>query len=773
MQDDETMMDARFSLSRRQGGLAAPLQRSPRLRWLAGGVGLLLSMGQAFAGDPPKSQPDATPASCVGLVLGGGGARGSAHIGVLKVLERERIPVCRVAGTSMGAIVGGLYATGYTPAELEQLIETIDWADMFVDDPPRRDIPMRRKDSDFRYLLNLEIGYANGRVVLPVGFVQGQKLLMLLRRLTLSTWDVQDFDQLPIPFRAVAADIVTGDKVVFQDGDLALAIRSSMSVPGAFAPVRVDGRLLVDGGMVDNVPVDIVRGMGAQRMIVVDVGSPLYKEEALTNPVVIMDQMVTALMTEKTRRELATLGPQDVLIRPELGDITAGQFERGDEAIAIGERAAEAALPQLRAMAVDEATYAVHRARQQRRDFDPGLVSFLEVIEGRSPSADRHVERALVENVGEPFDTDRLEHDMGTAYSDGRFQQVDYRLVERDGVRGLQIIPANKPWSAFGKIGFQLDDDFNGNSSYLVSAELTFNDINALGGEWRNVVRLGRITGLRSEFYQPFGETGDFYLQPWIEVRNESLPLWEGGSQLAEFRINRRMAGLEAGYSPQPEWRISTQLVRGRDRGDLLIGNPQDFARSEESFAGLLYNATRDTLDNVNFPTSGARVSLDLENYRRMMGAEVEGDIARVTADWAQAWGRYHLLLGTRLSSALEDDNFFQAQDFLGGFLNLSGFEERALFGNQSALARAVLYRRTGNTSRLFSLPMYVGGSLETGNTWSSKDDVDTDDLILAGSVFVGFSTWLGPMFLAYGHNDAGEGSWYLTFGSLLRPRVK
>ena len=203
---------------------------------------------------------------------------------MLKVLERERIPVCQVAGTSMGAIVGGLYATGYTPAELEDLIETIDWADMFVDDPPRRDIPMRRKDSDFRYLLNLEIGYANGRVVLPVGIVQGQKLLMLLRRLTLSTWDVQDFDQLPIPFRAVAADIVTGDKVVFEGGDLALAIRSSMSVPGAFAPVRVDDRLLVDGGMVDNVPVDIVREMGAQRMIVVDVGSPLHKEDALTNP---------------------------------------------------------------------------------------------------------------------------------------------------------------------------------------------------------------------------------------------------------------------------------------------------------------------------------------------------------------------------------------------------------------------------------------------------------------------------------------------------------
>ena len=305
----------------------------------------------------------------------------------------------------------------------------------------------------------------------------------------------------------------------------------------------------------------------------------------------------------------------------------------------------------------------------------------------------------------------------------------------------------------------------------MVSAELTFNDVNALGAEWRNVVRLGRITGVRSEFYQPFGETGAFYLQPSLELRNESLPLWSDGDQLAEFRVNRRQLALQAGFTPQPEWRVSAELLRGRDRGDLLIGNPNDFSGAQEEYAGIMYNATWDTLDSINFPTRGVRVSADLETYYETLGANVEGNVARLTADWAQAWGRYHLLLGTRLTSALEDDNFFQAQGFLGGFLNLSGFDERALAGNQTALARAVMYRRTGNTSRLFSLPMFVGASLETGNAWASKDAVD-DDLILAGSLFVGFSTPLGPMFLAYGGNDDGESSWYLTFGSLLRPEI-
>ena len=748
-------------------------QRAARARWrrrAATLLALVLMAAPVLAAEPPAVPAD--PA-CVGLVLGGGGARGAAHVGVLKVLEREHIPVCKVAGTSMGSIVGGLYAAGYSADEMERVIQTIDWADMFIDDPPRSDLPMLRKDEDFRHLLNLEIGYANGHVSLPGGLVKGQKLLLLLRRLTLSTWNTRNFDELPIPFRAVAADIVTGDKVVFRDGDLAVAIRSSMSVPGAFAPVRAEGRLLVDGGMVDNVPVDVMREMGAQRMIVVDVSSPLVEESALTNPAVILNQMIGALMAEKTQRNLDTLGPQDVLICPELGNFSAAAFEQGAAAIAIGEQAAEAVLPQLRTFAVDEAAYTAYRARQRRRDFDPGLMAFLDVVRSGSPSATRHIERAVAGNTGERFDVDRVEHDLGSAFGDGRFQQIDYRLVERKGETGIEILPTLKPWSAIGKFGFQLDDNFNGSNNYLVSAELTFNDVNSLGAKWRNVLLLGRVSGLRSEFYQPFGQTGAVYLKPSLEVRNEALPLWLDGDQLAEYQIHRYQLGVEGGFSPSPEWRISAELIAGRDRADLLVGNPQDFPGGKERFTGVIYNATWDNLDRVNFPTHGLRASIDVESYHPWWGAEVGGLVARMSTDWAQAWGRYHLLLGTRLSSAINDDQFFQAQSFLGGFLNLSGFEERALIGNQSALARAVLYRRTGDTSRLFSLPMYVGASLESGNAWSSRSAVDADDLILAGSLFTGFKTPLGPMFLAYGRNDAGEGSWYLTFGSLLRQSGK
>ena len=716
----------------------------------------LLGAWAATAGAQPAAATAEPP--CVGLVLGGGGARGIAHVGVLKVLERERIPVCAIAGTSMGAIVGGLYAAGYDAEELERLLSSIDWADMFVDSPPRAQLPMERKQEDFRHLLDLEIGYRDGRLSVPAGLVRGQKLMLLLRRLTLSTWRAEDFDDLPIRFRAVAADIVTGRKKVFAE------------VPGAFAPVRVGEQLLVDGGMAENVPVEEVRAMGAQPMVVVDVGSQLLKEDALTNPAVVLDQVITALMGEKTARSLATLADQDVLLQPDLGDITAADFHRAAAAVAIGERAAEAQLSKLRALALPAADYAALRARQRHRAFDPGLLAFLDVEPGQTPSATRRVAWATVPLVGKPFEISAVERAVGAAYGDGRFQTIDYRLLERDGRAGLVVQPRQKPWDASGRVGLQLDDDFNGRSDYLLSAELVFNDVNRIGGKWRNLIQLGRITGLRSELYQPFGARGAFYLRPALVVRGESLPLWQQGNQLAEYRLLRREFDFGLGYSPQPAWRMELALVGGRDSARLDVGGAGLVQAGSESFAGLRAGATWDTLDSVDFPTRGGRVDVELLSLHPWAGTRADGEVARASLDWAVAWKRYHLLLGTRLASALEDDaGGLRSQTFLGGFLNLSGYAERSLVGSQAALARAVFYRRTGDTSRLFSLPLYVGASVEAGNVWNARSEFGRGSAVVAGSLFGGLDTPLGPVFLGFGRNSSGADSWYLSFGSMLR----
>lgn len=742
-----------------------------RAGWPGFSCGLLLALA-CLAGMPQaaRAAPAGAPTDCVGLVLGGGGARGIAHVGVLKVLEREHIPVCAVAGTSMGAIVGGLYAAGYDADELERLVGEIDWADALTDGPARQDLPMERKEEEFRHLLDLEIGYRDGRLGIPVGLVRGQKLMLLLRRLTLSTWRTPDFDHLPIPFRAVATDIVTGRKAVFADGDLAVALRASMSVPGAFAPVKVGDRLLVDGGLAENIPVSEVRALGARRMIVVDVGSPLLGEDGLTNPAAILDQVVTALMAEKTARDLATLDAGDVLIRPDLGDLTAGQFNRAGDAVAAGERAAEALLPQLRAFALPPEQYAALRARQRHRDFDPGLLAFLDVEPGHSPSATRRVAWATEELVGRRFDPDAIEHDIGRAYGDGRFQTIDYRLVQRNGQTGLEIIPQQKPWTAFGKVGLQLDDDFNGRSNYLLSAELVFNDVNRIGGQWRNLLQLGRVTGLRSEFHQPFGDAGAFYVEPALDVRSESLPMWQGQrTQIGEYRLLRRQFSLEAGYSPRPEWRVSLALLGGKDSARLHIGDAQLLPGGAERFAGLRLGATWDTLDSISFPTRGLRANVELLSLQPWAGGRADGEVVRASFDRALSWQRYNVLLGVRLASAVDDQTAFQSQSFLGGFLNLSGFAERSLVGNQAALARAVFYRRTGDTSRLFALPLYVGGSLEAGNVWQERRAFGTGTAIVGGSLFAGLDTPLGPVFLGFGRNSSGADAWYLSFGSMLR----
>jgi len=734
--------------------------------------GVMPVLGQSA---PPPSSP-----RCIGLVLGGGGARGAAHIGVLEVLEREHIPVCRISGTSMGSIVGGMYAAGYTPQEMHEIITTLDWNDLFSDNPARVELPMRRKDADYRYLLNFEVGYKDGHIITPAGVVQGQKLLLLLRRLLISTWDVHDFDQLSIPFRAVATDIVAGKPVVFGSGDLALSIRSSMSVPGAFAPTNVDDQLLVDGGLMDNVPIDVARSMGAQQLIVVNVGSPLLTRAQLSNPVAVLNQMVSALMEEKTQRQLDTLGPNDILITPALGNMSAAEFNRGAEAIAIGKAAAEAALPRLKALSVSPEEWSRFIAEHRQRQFDPGLVSFLKVDASHTDTA-KYIDERLTKDVNKPFDPAKLESQIGSIYGQGNYQQIDYRLQQEGNNRGLLIIPRDKPWGpVYGKMGFELDDDFAGRSEYLISGELNATNINKLGAEWRSTVWAGRIGGLASEFYQPFGQGASTYVMPYGLVRNEDFPVFtpDGNKQLAEYRVRRDFLGWETGWTPLSYWRVLAAYTRGSDKGDLRIGNPQTFFNTKQDYSVVKVGMDWDSLDDAQFPSKGTHVNFSYNMYRPWLGANQTGDVAQLRADWVPDFGlsqtRYHVLLGMWASSALSHqkqmDQFFEAQSFLGGFLNLSGYPERSLHGDQSFLGRAVVYRRTGQMDAIFSTPIYVGASLEAGNTWQSKEQVRFDSLIYAGSLFLGVQTPLGPLFLGYGYAQGGHNSIYLTFGSLIRP---
>ena len=710
------------------------------------------------------------PKTC--LVLGGGGARGAAHIGVLKVLEREHIPVDCITGTSMGAIVGGLYAAGYKADEIEIVLDGIDWKDMFSDDPPREDLPMRRKEDELRFLGGIELGLRDGKIAFPRGVVQGQKLQLLLRRLLLSTLQTKKFDDLPIPFRSIATDIGSGEKVVFADGDLPSAIRASMSVPAAFAPIRYRGHLLVDGGIVDNVPIDEARAMGGERLIVVDVGMPLATEDQLNSPFSIANQMLGAMMKKLTDEQLRTLGAHDVLIVPALGNLDSAAFNRSPEAVVFGEAAAEQHLDKLRTFAVGDAEYARFAGAHRQRAFDPPLIAFLEVRSNRSRTAG-YVEQRLSDVVGKPFDPKQIEKEIGSAYGEGSYERITYDFVDREGATGLSVQPVDKGWGPnFLRIGLRLSDNFAGSNGYQLFTEANFTGLNSLGGESRNRIQLGEVTELYSEFLQPWGENGRFYVAPYLQYKANDFPINSGEDiDIARYRRTRALGAFEIGYTPTAAWQLSAAIEYGNDAAHLRIGSTEELPTSISSkFGGIVLRTIYDDLDQSAFPTRGTRVDVSNEALLTALGSTESANILRGRWDTAVSYGANSWVFGASVSSSSGHgkDTQIAALSPLGGLANLSGYTENQLYDTQTALARTIYYRRLTDATSLFSVPFYVGGSLEAGGVWADRRDIGRN-LSAAGSLFVGIDTFLGPIFLGYGYAQGGHNAAYLTFGSLLR----
>jgi NTE family protein len=719
-----------------------------------------------FAAIGAAAQP--RPKTC--LVLGGGGARGAAHVGGLKVLEREHVPIDCVVGTSMGAIVGGLYAAGYRADDIDAILRAIDWKDMFRDEPPREQLPMRRKEDELRFLGGVELGLRDGRIALPRGVIQGQKLQLLLRRLLLSTLEVGDFDRLPVPFRSVATDIGSGDKVVFDHGDVAMAIRASMSVPAAFAPIHHQGHLLVDGGISDNVPIDVARALGAQRLIVVDVSATLAPADTLNSPFAIADQMLTALMKRASAEQLASLGADDVLLTPQLGALDSADFDRSLDAVAIGEAAALAAVTQLRRDAVDADAYARYAADHRRRAFDAPLVAFLDVLHNRSRTAG-YVEQRLSGLVGKPFDATRVQEEIGRAYGDGSYERITYEFEQRDGATGLRVTPVDKGWGPnFVRVGLRLADNFNGRNSYQLIGEANFTGLNDNGGTSRNRVQIGRVTELYSEFLQPFGARGQFYAAPRLQYEAYNFPVNTGAQvDLAEYRRVRGDAAFELGWTPDATWQFAGAIEYGRDAAHLRIGVPE-FPDFSSTFGGVVLRATHDDLDASGFPSRGTRFDASQEILLTELGSSDAARVLRVRWDTALSAGASNWLVGGSLSTASGSADGIQLAAYspLGGLTNLSGYTEDQLFATQTALLRGIYYRRLTDAQRLFSVPVYLGASIEAGGVWDTRRRIGSN-LIGAGSVFLGVDTFFGPIFLGYGYAQGGHNALYLTFGSLLR----
>ena len=743
------------------------MTNSTRWRWSSALILSLFAAG-AHGEQPVEESIDDAQRPRIGLVLGGGGARGGAHIGVLKELERMRIPIDAIAGTSMGAIVGGLYATGMSASELESLLGSLDWAGALSDKPDREDLSFRRKQDDAEVPIDFELGLRGTSLVLPKGVVQGQKLDLLLRELTLGVSHIDNFDELPIPFRAIASDIERGEIHVMAGGDLARAIRASMSVPAVFTPVRMDGRLLVDGGLVGNLPVDVMQAMDVDVIIAVDVEFPLYRPEQLESALTISEQMLTILMRKETLRQIERLGEDDILIRPNLGIFASTDFTNVVDTVEPGRLAVDEQAARLESIALDEAAWVAHLAARGKPSEPASHLAFVRVVHDGKLAA-RVLESKLDVQAGDPIDHTVLARNADYLYGLQLYEQVSYRLVEEDGRTGVEYRARAKSWGPnFLQFGVTLEDDFEGSTGFNLAARMTRAGINRLGAEWRNDIQLGTDPKLFSEFYQPLSFDSRFFVAPRVNLGQRNLNAFAQNETIASYRLTEAEAGVDFGRELGRIGELRLGLFRGLGDARVRVGDPS-LPNLDFETGGAFARLRIDTRDNARFPRRGLYGDIQWTLSRPDFGADAKFDTieGEVTQTWSR--GKNSLQAGLGYATTLDPDSSVQDYFPLGGFLRLSGLQRGAISGPHAALGRLVFYRRVGEPSGLLDTPLYLGLSAEAGNVWQNRSEMDFSSLQLNGSVFAGFDTFIGPVYIAAGFAESGQSNFYLFVGGTPR----
>jgi len=704
------------------------------------------------------------PRPKIGLVLSGGAARGLAHIGVLKALEEQGIKIDAIAGTSMGAVVGGLYASGYKVDELEKLALSIDWQAALSDAPPREDVPFRRKQDDRDFLVKQKLSFRDdGSLGLPLGVIQGQNLALLLESLLAHTSDTRDFDKLPIPFRAVATDIANGEKVVFRKGHLPQVIRASMSIPAVFAPVELDGRLLVDGGMTDNIPLDVARQMGVDVAIVVDIGTPLRNRKQLATVVDVLNQSITLMTRSNSEEQLAALKSTDVLIQPALAAYGVTDFGKTQEMIDAGYRATRILDKRLAVLKPTQSQDAELNAARSPGQRTPIITAIR--VENDSKVDDDVIRYYIRQHIGEPLDLGRLHSDMGTLYGLDYFEQVQYRVVHKGNDHTLVISARGKrSGTDYLRVGLNLSDDMRGDSAFNLGASYRVNGINRLGAEWLTRAQIGDKQELYSEFYQPLDVGSRYFVAPYASFEAQNVDSVLDNDPIAQYRVERYGFGLNLGRQIGNNGEVRFGVGEAWGKADVRIGD-QDLPSENfnEGFYALKYSY--DSLDNVYFPHEGKDISLTLVQYEPGLGSDTRYRQWDFKIDKAMSHGPDTLILGGRYGRTLNDANVVTSSFLLGGARQLSGFREDAISGQNISLMRAVFYRRLTPRAYLpLDFPLYAGASLERGRAWNNDNEFDSG-YINAASVFIGFDTPLGPLNFSYGLNDADEQAVYLNLG--------
>lgn len=728
----------------------------------------LIAVGVRAQAPPSQPGPSAEPAKPrprIALVLSGGGARGFAHVGVLRALQEMRVPVDLVTGASMGAVVGGAYSSGRSVDELEQFVRETDWTQVLADRPPRDDLAFRRREDDLLVPSRLEFGVDSSGLKLPPGAVGNATLEATLIRLLPPGWGDQRLDRLPLPFRCVASDLLTGEMVELHDSPLFASLRASLAMPGVFEPIRVNGRLLVDGGLVRNLPVDLARAMGADVVIAVNVGTPLSGEDELGSSVGVARQMLHILTEQNVRKSLGELRSNDVLISPDLAGISFMNFGLAEKAMAAGHRATKALQPQLLAYAVPAEQYAAYELDRRRITTLAEQARAIDRLEVHaSPHAGSQALAArLGLSEGMTLTSIEIREAAGRLLAGGEFERVEVDIRDGADSREVHITPIEALWARSRlRLGIEANSDFADDHRFTVSALHTMPWLNSWGAEMRTLARLGSERSLAVQLWQPLAPGASWYVAPSMMLSSSSLDVYEDGQRTQRVAYDVGTLALSVGRQLSNWGNVQLGVERRVGRAHSLIGPDEDRISARLAETAPFLQVQVDTLDSLALPSRGSLLQGRVEHTLRRagLGGEARASASTVglqafrVGDWAShvyvEWARSHSGL---------------APLSLGGFLRLSGTPRESIGAREVVLGRLVMARRIGEMPAGLGGAVRTGFSIELGGGHDTQQGLHASDLKRAGSGFVSIDTRFGPLFLALGATHGEGAALYIFLG--------
>nr|WP_299017902.1 patatin-like phospholipase family protein [uncultured Photobacterium sp.] len=723
----------------------------------------------------------------IGLVLSGGGAKGAAHIGVLAVLEENRIPVDVITGTSMGAYVGGMYAMGLSAEEVKNRTLAADWQSGYEDRASRNDLNLRRKKQSDDYQVYADIGVdIDGEFRDKPGAFQGQGMAVLLRSLTDNLPEMASFDELAIPYRAMATDIAQVKPVAIDKGHLATAMQASMTVPGALKPVRWQQHLLVDGGVVNNMPVDTALQLGADVIIAVDLRDVLYGEGELDSALNIIAQLTTFMTNSSADRQKSLMKPKDIYLQPEVSFMLAPDFDKMAQAYNAGRKAALDALPQLRRYQLSPEDYQAYQKLKfdSRSQVVANSAYFIDRIEleNNTLRSDQALLALLDLKVGRVVPNEELELAVNRLNAHDIFARITYRIKQLDHENVLALEVNEKSWGpGYLNFKFAFEDDFANRSDFSFGAQYLYTNLTDKGGEWQFEWLLGSWKEVSTEFYFPLDYRKQFYTSLGLgwnrEIREftlneqQSEEIGRSGPSVIDTEYKNYTGFAEIGWNLKP-WTGVAVGYRGLsgEVNELNAGERQEYS-SHGPYVSFAY----DDLDSYYFPAEGglfeAELGLGFNRSRLNGGEQLKDKNLYYEARFSKplSYQRHTILMALKGGGSDTDELIpIYVQD-LGGLFNLSGFHRYELNGRYRAFGVLLYrYRLLDNNFGAFSAPVYVGGSLERGGVWDESSDIRWQSTIGAASVYLAVDSPLGPLYFAYGQAEAGESSFYLSVGSAL-----